>query len=64
MIGLSEGEEFVMEMAFPNKAYLSYVEAHGKLPTFRASACKRFGGNCSSQNEKCHELVKSKNHVL
>ncbi len=56
LVGLSEGPEEVMEMAFPNAKYRAYVAEHGKLPVFRLSTCKRFGGTCSSGNEKCRAL--------
>ena len=33
-----------MEMAFPTEKYLAYIRVNGKPPTFRLSACRRFGG--------------------
>ncbi len=64
LVGLSEGPEEIMEMAFPNEKYRAYVAEHGKPPVFRTSTCKRFGGLCSSGNEQCRTLRDSARHGL
>lgn len=54
--GRGLGPEVEMDMAFPNKKYLEYIEKNGKKPVFRLSLCLRYGGTCSSQHPVCRKL--------
>ena len=55
-VGSGLGPEQEMDMAFPNKKYLEYIEEHGKKPVFRLSLCLRYGGICSSGHPVCRKL--------
>lgn len=56
MLDRENGPMIVMDPMIPNQKFIDYVKKNGKPPEFKASLCKRFGGVCSSGNQKCREL--------